>query len=191
MWKARNKTDLAIEVWEKLDCESIGAREIEAIEIVVAEEYGQQAVDSPMRTARLLADEGAVLRHAEIMELYLAREANRPYEAALRDVLDVRDLRSALTSIRRLDALRRRYLSANDREGIRLTREAGIHARELAAETAGRARVDAVARHVNAEIAQWLTVWLQTPEIFEDWVSLRQRSADFVDYFGHVRHEDE
>lgn len=191
MWKARNKTDLAIEVWEKLDCESIGAREIEAIEIVVAEEYGQQAVDSPMRTARLLADEGAVLRHAEIMEIYLAREANRPYEAALRDVLDVRDLRSALTSIRRLDALRRRYLSANDREGIRLTREAGIHARELAAETAGRTRVDAVARHVNAEIAQWLTVWLQTPEIFEDWVSLRQRSADFVDYFGHVRHEDE
>ena len=25
VWKSRNKTDLIIEVWEKLDCESVGA----------------------------------------------------------------------------------------------------------------------------------------------------------------------
>ena len=30
------------------------------------------------------------------------------------------------------------------------------------------------------EIAQWLTVWLQSPDIFEDWLSLRQRSPEFI-----------
>ena len=37
MWKSRNKTELIIEVWEKLDCEDVGAAEIEAIEIYPAE----------------------------------------------------------------------------------------------------------------------------------------------------------
>ena len=191
MWNARNKTDLAIEVWDKLDCESVGAEEIEAIEHAVAGQYGEHAVDSPMQIARLLADEGAVLRHAEVMELYLARATKRPYEAALRDALNIRDLRSALTSIRKLDALQRKYLADDDREGSRLIRETALHAKTLALETAERTRVDAITRHVNAEIAEWLTVWLQTPEMFENWVELRQRSRDFIGTFGQVRHEDE
>ena len=70
MWNSRNKTELIIEVWEKLDCESVGAAEIEAIETAVDEIFGKPAIDSPMKIARLLADEGAELRHSEIMELY-------------------------------------------------------------------------------------------------------------------------
>ena len=35
MWQSRTKIDLIIEVWEKLDCESVGAAEIEAIEEAV------------------------------------------------------------------------------------------------------------------------------------------------------------
>ena len=29
------------------------------------------------------------------------------------------------------------------------------------------------------EIAQWLTIWLQTPQIFSEWLSLRRSTADF------------
>ena len=81
MWKSRNKTELIIEVWEKLDCESVGAAEVEAIEIAVEAVYGKPAVESPMRIARLLADEGAELRHSEIMDLYLQRVSVRPHAA--------------------------------------------------------------------------------------------------------------
>ena len=59
MFEARNKTDLVIEVWEKLDCESVGAKEILAIEEVVLDRFGRSAVESPMVIARILADEGA------------------------------------------------------------------------------------------------------------------------------------
>ncbi len=190
MWKSKTKADLAIEVWEKLDCENVGAAEIEAIEIVLREQFGQQAVDSPMRIARLLADEGAALRHAEIMELYLARAADRPYEAAFKNLLDITGLESALTAIRNLERLRLKYIYVNDREGLRLVREAGIAAKENAAETAARPRADTVLRHVNAEIAEWFRVWLQTPDMFENWVELRQVSRDFKVKFGGIDPEN-
>lgn len=187
MWRSRTKTDLIIEVWEKLDCESIGAAEIEAIETVVRDEYGKGAVDSPMLIARTLADEGAELRHSEIMDLYLARASDRPYDAALRSVLNFTDLRGALASINSLENLRRKYLSNDDREGLRLVQETGISGKNLAIETAGRTRIDAVTRQINDEIANWFTIWLQTPDSFETWVGLRQRSRDFVDRFGQIR----
>ncbi len=187
MWQSRTKNDLIIEVWEKLDCENIGAAEIEAIEEVVRDQYGQQAVESPMRIARLLADEGAELRHSEIMQLYIARVSNRPYEAAFRDVLNISGLRSALRSIRTLESLRRKYTGDNDKEGVRLVRETALRGKVAAAETAERVRIDAVTRQINAEIAQWFTIWLQTPEVFDTWVDLRQRSQDFIDKFGNIR----
>ena len=184
MWHSRTKNDLIIEVWEKLDCENVGAAEIEAIETVVREEYGKGAVDSPMRIARLLADEGAQLRHSEIMALYIARVSNRPYEAAFRDVLNIDSLRSALRSINNLEALRRKYLRDGDKDGVRLVRETALTGKFAATETAERVRIDAVTRQINDEIAQWFTIWLQTPEVFDSWVELRQRSQDFVGKFG-------
>ena len=124
MWKARTKDDLIIEVWEKLDCENVGASEIEAIETVVRDEYGESAVDSPMVVARLLADEGAELRHSEIMKLYVERASDRPYDGAFRNIVRTRDLKSTLASIRDLENLRRKYAKENDKQGLRLVREA-------------------------------------------------------------------
>src|SRR5688572_9124508 len=108
MFVSRNKQDLIIEVWEKLDCESVGAEEILAIDTVVRDRFGEAAVDSPMVTARLLADEGAELRHPEIMELYVMRAEDRPYDAALRNLINTTDLDALFSSIRRVENLRKK-----------------------------------------------------------------------------------
>jgi hypothetical protein len=184
MWQSRTKNDLIIEVWEMLDCENVGAVEIEAVEAVVSAEYGPDAVDSPMVIARLLADEGAELRHSEIMDLYLRRVANAPHEAALRNALKLDDLSSTLSSIRRLHNLRAKYLLENDTVGLRRVREVAMDGKSFAAEKAEMPRVGTVTRLVNLEIAQWITIWLQTPDLFEGWVDLRRRSPDFTDKFG-------
>jgi hypothetical protein len=184
MWNASTKTDLIIEVWEKLNCESVGGAEIEAIETVVRSVFGDAAVDSPMTIARLLADEGAELRHSEIMDLYVERASDRPYDAALRNILRLEDVDSTLKTIHVLENLRKKYTSANNKEGLRLLRETAIRGKNLAFETAGRENVDAPTRYLYQEIASWLTVWLQTPDMFETWVSLRQRSGEFIDKFG-------
>src|SRR6476620_8589507 len=103
MYDAKTKLDLIIEVWERLDCESVGAREIIAIENAVRERFGPAAVESPMVLARRLADEGAALRHSEIMNLFVERNVDGPYESIFRNILKLDDLRSAATTIRNLE----------------------------------------------------------------------------------------
>ena len=184
MFKSRTKNDLIIEVWEKLDCESVGAKEIEAIETAVRDRFGASAVDSPMILARLLADEGAELRHAEIMELDVARRTESPYDAMFRNILKFADFKQALISIRRLENLRRKFLSENDKEGLRLVRETALKGKQRAQMIAGNAKIDKKKRAEKAEIAEWFTLWMQSPEVFENWIQLRQNSKDFKEKFG-------
>lgn len=190
MWESRNKRDLIIEVWEKLDCESVGAAEIEAIETAVEARFGKAAVHTPMAIARLLADEGAELRHSEIMELHLRRAEDRPYDAALRNILKLDDLRSARTSIRELENVRRKFAAAGDKDGLRLARQEAAEARGRLSARAADPRFSEANRQVAAEIREWLSHWLQTPEIFADWVEMRQRSADFAGRFGRMDGEE-
>jgi len=186
VWKSRNKTELIIEVWEKLDCESVGASEIEAIEMAVSAVFGEPAVDSPMKIARLLADEGAELRHSEIMELYVKRASHRPYDAVFANLIDARDLRSTLISIRQMENLRRKFAVQDDREGLRLLRKKVIAEKDGKLTIAKKAGVSKDSRIDAAEIAEWLTIWLQSPELFENWIKIRRESADFVSKFGKI-----
>ena len=183
MWNSRTKTDLIIEVWEKLDCESVGAKEIEAIELVVRDRLGEGAVESPMIIARMLADEGAELRHAEILELDVQRRLESPYDAIFRNILKFSDFKETLISIRRLENLRRKFVTENDKEGLRLVRETAIKGKNRAQMIAKNNKVDEQKRTEKVEIAEWFTLWMQSPEIFENWVELRMNSQDFKEKF--------
>lgn len=183
MWKSRTKNDLIIEVWEALDCENVGAKEIIAIENAVREHLGSNAVDSPMRIARLLADEGAELRHAEILELDVERRQESPYAPMFRNILKFSDFKQTLTSIRNLENLRRKFLSENDKEGLRLVRETGIRGKNRAQMISKNEKVEEKKRAEKVEIAEWFTIWLGSPEVFENWVQLRQKSKDFREKF--------
>lgn len=184
MFSSRTKTDLIIEVWEKLDCESVGAREIEAIETVVRDRFGYGAVESPMIIARLLADEGAELRHAEIMELDVKRRLESPYDAMFRNILKFADFKQTVISIRQLENLRKKFEAEKDKEGLRLVRETALRGKRRAQMIAGNEKVEQHKRAEKAEIAEWFTIWLQSPEIFENWIELRQKSADFLKRFS-------
>lgn len=173
-----------IEVWEALDCESVGAKEIIAIENAVRERFGNSAVDSPMRIARLLADEGAELRHSEIMELDIQRRLESPYDAMFRNILKFSDFKETLISIRQLENLRRKFQSDNDKEGLRLVRETAIKGKQRAQMIAKNEKVETKKREEKGEIAEWFTIWLQSPEIFENWIQLRQNSTDFQTKFS-------
>ena len=107
------------------------------------------------------------------MELHVRRYEAKPYTAEFRNILKTGSFSQALSSIRNLDNLRKKFSSEGDKNGIRQIRERVIEAKK---KLTGSAE--------EAEIAEWLTVWLQTPDAFETWVSLRQRSADFKERFG-------
>jgi hypothetical protein len=183
-WKARTKRDLMIEVWEHLDCESVGAQELEEIEEVVRQRFGDGAVESPASVARLLADEGAELRHAEVLELDARRRAADPYEAMFRNVLKFSDFTRAAGSLKRLENLRKQFARKKDQDGLRRVHETALKGKQRAQMIAGNKSVDEKKRAEKAEIAHWFTVWLQQPEIFDDWLHLRRRSKEFREQFG-------
>lgn len=183
MWKSRTKTDLIIEVWEFLDCESVGGKEIIAIEEAVRTQFGNGAVESPMILARLLADEGAELRHSEIMALDVERRLESPYDAMFRNVLKFSDFKQAVTSIRNLENLRKKFLRESDKEGLRLVNETALRGKRRAQMIAKNEKVERKKRDEKAEIVEWFTIWLQNPEIFEHWVEMRQNSKDFKEKF--------
>jgi len=181
-WRARTKRDLIIEVWEALDCESVGARELHQIQQVLGKELGPGAVDSPAAIARVVADEGAALRHPEVFEFdFNWREGKL---AATSDNLDFSDLKSALESFSHVEVRRREFEAQKDEAALQRMREGITGARQDSLLIA-RSKIVAAPQRVEAkEIAEWLRVWLVAPELFRDWLDLRMRSEDFRKRFG-------
>lgn len=186
MWTARTKDELAIEVWEKLDCESVGEAEIEAIQAAVAGRFGDPSVDSPMKIARLLADEGAVLRHPEILRCYVRQKLPSTSNRELRDEIDMTSLTKALRSIMVLEKARVDRKLAGDLHGLRTLRELALEAKRNVNETINSPRTEAAVRELNIEITEWLSHWLQVPTLFESWVALRIQSHGFIEKFGNL-----
>jgi len=186
MWAARTKDDLVIEVWEKLDCESVGRREIEAIETAVDAVFGASAVDPPMVLARFLSDEGAHLRHSEIMQLYLERAGESAFDIALRNAADLSSAAASLASIKRLDNLRKKLAAENDKPALNELRQTVLELRGELQQQAASPRISNEAKLCAVEIDEWLSHWLKTPEIFFAWVELRQNSPDFKEKFGSM-----
>lgn len=182
-WLARTRTDLILEVWEALDCESVGAKELTEIQKAIADRFGPGAVESPASIARLLADEGAVLRHPEILEADTSWRQSDGALATLGDFI-INDFETAEQFIRQLDKLARDFQSTNDRRRMANTRAAGVAAKRHALSVAKSSKFDVRERAQKQEIAGWLTIWLESPEIFSDWLDLRKRSAEFRKRFS-------
>jgi hypothetical protein len=179
-WRARTKHDLMIEVWEALDCESVGAHELKQIQEVIRQRFGAGGSDSPASIARTLADEGAVLRHPEVLNLDTEWRERELSALIPPDDLNFSGLAEASVSIKKLDALRREFEQNSERERLDRLRQMTLGFKQDALRMAGSQRVERQKRMEAREIAQWLTVWLQSPDIFEDWLSLRQRSPEFI-----------
>jgi hypothetical protein len=107
-----------------------------------------------------------------------------PYSSRLKDVLEFRDLPAAEQSLLRLDEIYRQYQSTADRAGINwirtLVKKGKLRARSLS----GNPRVQQAKRLEKQEIANWFQVWLETPELFADWLILRKSSEEFQRLFA-------
>lgn len=169
-----------IEVWEALDCESVGARELKEIQTVVRREFGAGSVDSPASIARTLADEGAVLRHPEVLNLDTEWRERELSAVISPDELNFSGLAEASASIKKLDTLRRKFEANSERLQLSRLREMTLKLKQDALVVARSKTVERQQQLEAREIAQWLTIWLQSPDVFDDWLSLRQRSPEFI-----------
>jgi hypothetical protein len=181
-WRARTKRDLIIEVWEALDCESVGARELEQIQQVLYEKLGAGAIESPAAFARVVADEGAALRHPEVFQCDLKWREGK-LTATSRN-LDFSSLKTVLESFSEVEGWRLELEEQKDNAGLLRLRDFIVVARQDSLLTAHSKIVAETQRAEAKEISEWLRVWLVAPELFRDWLDLRMRSAEFRKKFG-------
>ena len=182
-WKSGTGHDLIIEVWEDLDCESVGARELEQIQQALLEKFGEGARDSPASIARTLADEGAVLRHPEVFDYDAQWREKLNSGVAPTESLSFSHLPEASESIRKLESWRKDFAGAGRQADLRRLQEFALKTKQDLQLVARSRVVDTKRRLEAGEIVQWLTIWMLDPAIFEDWQSLRKRSPEFVEKF--------
>jgi len=175
---ARTKRELIVEVWEYLDCESVGARELEQIQQALRDRFGEGGRDSPATIARIVADEGAVLRHPEVFACDLKWRRRSVDDHSFAEGLDFFSLSGAFSSIVKLEE-KRLELHVNDARGLAQLRDIVTSARKDALLRARSRIIETAQREEAKEVSQWLTIWLQAPELFSDWLDLRRRSPEF------------
>jgi hypothetical protein len=183
-----------IAAWDELGRPGVGEQELRGVQRAVRESFGAGAVESPAGIARVLADEGAELRHPEVIEFDARwREAKIKSDTkkfgSLEAVLagqpagEPLGLKQAEALLKRLERLRTQAEQARDKVAGQGTRKLAIDARENAQSLAKSRLLDHLTRAEQAEIAEWLTVWIQTPNLFTEWLELRRRSEEFQQKF--------
>jgi hypothetical protein len=186
-----------MEVWLGLDRAAIGEPELREIQGAIAKRFGEGAVESPASIARLLANEGAELRHPEIIE-WDAHWRQAQIEKGVADfsVFDRFDgakplrLEQAEALIRKLERLRKKLERAGDHSSLRRLRDEVVNARNALQSLRGNENLSQRVRGEQIEILEWLSVWIRTPKLFEEWLELRQRSTDFQQRFRRLSHKD-
>jgi hypothetical protein len=101
------------------------------------------------------------------------------YAADLDGILVFRSFADAEISLGRLEELRRRYAAAADTRGVEWCRRVALTGRKRAEMISCDSRVDPLKRRRKAEIANWFRIWLETPELFGDWLAMRKKTGTY------------
>ena len=176
--KQLTKSELILDTWESLNRSSAGADELLLIQAKLEKAFGRIAVESPATIARTLADAGVSLSHPGVLEADSAWRKGRINRLFRPEDLSWDSVDESLRSIAKLESLRQQLVSEADEENVKSLAE---YARELKRRLS-RPRADSSI--LAAEVIQWLTIWLQTPDILTDWLALRRKSHDFARKFG-------
>ena len=160
-----SRDEFIVEVWEGIGAEVVGASELELIGNAFLEHFGSAI--SPVSIARVLADHEARLGHPEILQADTRwREKQSLFNA---EDLEFANLDAANRLVNKIEQLRQFENVERLRQAVR----------------AIKTELDSLAasKPLAAEVAQWLAVWLQNPQIFTEWLALRQNTAEFRERF--------
>ena len=176
-WKPETKQQAIIELWEQTGKLSAGAAELDLIQEGLLGHFGPDVSESPASIARILADHGAQLGHPEVLEAHVRWRERRQLFTA--DELNYGTLDVATALVEKIEQLWQGFQGQTSAlEHLRFSvRQIKAELELLAAQQ------KAGDRELAQEVVQWLTVWLQNPQIFPEWLALRRATAEFKERF--------
>lgn len=176
MPKATSKKQLILSLLRQRGLERVGEAEIRDLQGELRRRLGPDQSASLSYIAATLRASGA---RVDYDDRYVGPFLEEPYASRLDGALRFRDLASAEESLCRLDAAYREYRAVSDRVGTSLVRSLVLKGKQRAEGLAANPRVNPRKRREKQEIARWFHVWLETSDLFFDWLELRKRSEEF------------
>ena len=182
-------SELTVKLWLEHGRPPIDAQFLEAVQSELAQRFGSDAM-SPACVARLLADEGAELRHPEIIEFDVHWRESL-VKSRMDKLAEVDQLSSgarlkideAGVLISKMEKLRQEFERDNDAARLDELKTLAADARQRADAIGKNRRLEGKVRLEQSEIAEWLKVGLQPPARFEKCLELRRRSEEFRSKF--------
>jgi hypothetical protein len=185
--KRKSRRELVLDIYDREAMGEVTAREIALINQALVEEFGEGGAMDPGEITRILVDEDLPVRFEQVFRMSTRAEK---YESVFKHLPQLDTLEQAAASIREIDTLYRKFQRCDDRTGIRFARQTAQRGKQDAEQAAREETQDARYRTEQAEIAQWFTIWLQTPDLFEQWLQLRQATADYRNKFSTTDSRD-
>jgi hypothetical protein len=102
-----------------------------------------------------------------------------PYDRLLDGILSFRDFSAAEGTLRQLENLRQRFMAASDKKGVEYCRRIALLGRRRSELVSRNKKIEPRNRAQKREISLWFRLWLESPEIFWDWLELRKQAAEF------------
>jgi hypothetical protein len=106
-------------------------------------------------------------------------EMELPYKEAFSGILAFSTFEEAEQTINSLEKLCHNYKAASDKKGVEYCRKIASLGRQRADLISRNKKVDQKKRLQKKEIATWFRIWLETPAIFDDWLSMRKGTEEF------------
>src|ERR1044071_8612705 len=125
----RSKRELIVETWTKLGRAPVTAGMLRRIQRALARQFGIDTTDSPASIARVLADEGAELRHPDVIEFDAQwRDSSFKKSAiATDDAAKPLTLENAEALLKRFERLRRKFSGDARPDRLRQLRETALN----------------------------------------------------------------
>jgi len=121
--------------------------------------------------------------------LSLQEEAEDQYEEEFEDLLHFKTLGDAEVSIMRLDELMRKFKEHGESAAVERVLNVARLGKRRAEMIARNPKVEKPKREEKLEIASWFKIWLETPDVFFDWLDVRKQSAEYQARFPHSEEE--
>ncbi len=174
--KRPTKQEMVLEIYDREAMGEVTADEIAIINQALVEEYGDGGAMQPAEIARILNKEDLPVRFDQIFRMASPTEK---YESLFRELTTCDSLAEGEAILRRLDNLYREFQQAGDKTGVRFVRAAALQLKRQAASLSESSNATELLRIEMGEVAQWITIWLQAPDVFAQWLELRKATAAY------------
>jgi hypothetical protein len=181
----KTKKALILETARELEIQTWTTAEVDQLRRKLIAEHGEAGKSNNEYIADVLKSMGWKVQLSE------REEAEDRFEEEFEDILHFKTLQDAEVSLTRLDELARRFKAHGEKAAVERVMEIARLGKRRAEMIALNRKVETRKREEKKEIAEWFRIWLETPEVFFDWLNVRKASPGFREKFGDIEEEEE